>query len=154
MGQRSMERISDEEYDVLFTFRSALRQFLRWSDEASARVGLTSQQHQLLLAVRAHRGDAGPSIGEVASYLLIRHHSAVELVRRVELMGMIARETDTHDQRVVRLRLTDEGHRVLDQLTNDHMAELERAASTLHISEDFLLRLSEDFLDKVPRQDA
>lgn len=146
--------VTDEQYQVLYTFRLALRRFTRWSDEASAEAGLTSQQHQLLLGVRAHPDTQAPSIGDVAGYLMIRHHSAVELVRRVEAMGMLSRSADEHDHRVVRLELTERGARTLDGLSSAHMAELQRAAATLHVSEEVLQRLSEDFIETVPAEDA
>lgn len=139
-------KVSDEQYTILYTFRYALRHFMRWSQEQAALVGLTEQQHQLLLAVRAHQGTVGPSISEMAESLLIRHHSAVELIRRVEKLGMLSRTADPQDQRVVRLILTSKGQDILDSLTDAHLKELERAATTLHISEEFLNRLSEDFI--------
>ena len=56
-------------------------------DQARA-AGLTPAQHQLLLAVRGHDGD--PTIGDVAEHLMLRHHSAVELVDRAERAGLLA----------------------------------------------------------------
>ncbi len=149
-----MSQVSDEQYTILYTFRFALRHFMRWSQQQAALVGLTEQQHQLLLAVRAHPGDIGPSISEIADSLLIRHHSAVELIRRVEKSGLLARTHDTRDQRVVRLALTEQGREVLARLTDAHLKELERAAATLHISEEFLNRLSEDFIGNASRAHA
>ena len=69
----------------LLEFRTGLRRFLHWSEEQARAAGLTAAQHQLLLAVRGH--DGGPTIGEVAEQLLLRHHSAVELVDRAERPG-------------------------------------------------------------------
>ncbi len=143
------QTLSNEQYDVLYTFRLALRQFLRWSEDESARVGLTSQQHQVLLAIRAHPAPEPPSIGDIANYLMTRHHSAAELVRRIESMGLLVRESDPNDRRVVRLQLTPQGEDILAQLTASHMAQLQRAASMLQISEPFLQRLSEQFM-RVP----
>ena len=141
-----MTSVSDSDYRNLFVFRYALRQFLRWSDQQAAQIGLTPQQCQVLLAIRAHQRDCGPSIGEVAEYMLVRHHSAVEIVRRLERMGLVARNSDEHDQRVVRLHVTAEGDQLLQRLTSAQLSELEQAAQTLRIDQEFLLRLSHDFI--------
>jgi MarR family len=45
-------------------------------------VGITPARHQLLLSIRGHRDPRGPTIGEVAGYLLVRHHGAVERIDR------------------------------------------------------------------------
>jgi DNA-binding MarR family transcriptional regulator len=63
-------------------------------------------QHQLLLALKGHPEPAGPTIGEAAEYLNIRHHSAVGLVDRVERAGLLRRVRDAADARAVRLVLT------------------------------------------------
>src|ERR671933_2942464 len=98
---------ADEDYAVLLTFRLGLRQFLQWSAKQAAKVGLTSAQHQLLLAIRGHPDRRGPSVGELAEYLCIRHHSAVQLIDRTEQLGLIARNRiDDEDRRLVRLTLT------------------------------------------------
>lgn len=140
-----MTIISDEQFDALYTFRHALRSFMRWSEDRAAAAGLTGRQHQLLLAVRAHSADVGPSVGDVANFLLIKPHSAVELVNRVEAMGLVARVPDTSDQRVVRVTLTNAGIRVLDELTGAHLVELKRAAEELRASSEFVQQLAASF---------
>lgn len=117
-------RLTDAEYGALLRFRTGLRQFLHWSAERAKEAGLTPSQHQLLLVVRAVEGD--PTIGEVAEQLLLRHHSVVELVDRAVLAGLLNRDRDADDQRIVRLRLTDEGERRLALLTEQHRSELTR----------------------------
>ena len=120
------------DYQRLLEFRTGLRRFLRWSEEQAAAVGLTPAQHQLLLAVRGHPHRAGPTIREVADYLLLRHHSAVGLIDRAEGAGLVCRDRDTDDHRVVRLRLTALGRRRIEQLSETHLAELARFAPRLH----------------------
>jgi len=73
---------SETEFERLLAFRLALRRFLRWSEEQAAAEGVTSTQYELLLAIRGHRGEAGPTIGELAETLVLRHNSAVGLVDR------------------------------------------------------------------------
>lgn len=110
-------------------FRDGLRRFLRWSEDQAKAVGLTGTQHQLLLAVRGHRGP--PSIGEVAQHLLLRHHSVVELVDRAVAAGLVERIHDVDDQRVVRVRLSDSGVRKVEALAGAHLEELSRLRSQL-----------------------
>src|SRR5262249_15608674 len=123
--------LDDDQYGRLLTFRTALRRFLRWSDEQAAAAGLTAQQHQLLLAIRGHGSETPPTIGEVADHLLLRHHSAVELVDRAEQGGLVRRVVDREDRRVVHLVLTAKGQRLLDRLTAAHLEELARLAPTV-----------------------
>lgn len=118
--------VSQNDYERLLTVRTGLRRFERWSADQAAAHGLTSSQHQLLLAVRGHHAVTGPTIGQVADYLLIRHHSAVELVDRIEKGGLITRVRDTQDQRVVRLHVTTAGDQILTSLTSVHVEELAR----------------------------
>jgi DNA-binding MarR family transcriptional regulator len=123
--------LTDADYARLLDFRTGIRTFLRWSEQQASAVGLTPAQHQLLLAVRGHHDDAGPTVGEVAAYLLLRHHSAVGLVDRAEDAGLVTRVADESDQRVVRLRLTPLGSRRLRQLSELHLEELKRLAPRL-----------------------
>lgn len=116
--------VSAPDYAALLAFRTALRRFSRWSEGQARAVGLTHAQHQLLLAVKGHGDDRGPTIGDVASYLLLRHHSAVELVNRAQAGGLVERNRDDKDARVVRLRLTDLGEQRIAQLTQLHLDEL------------------------------
>lgn len=126
-----MPRLSERQYRDLLAFRVALRRFNRWSEDQARAVGLTHAQHQLLLAVRAHDDDRGPTIGEVADYLLLRHHSAVELVDRAVATGVLERLRDPEDARVVRLGLTPLGKERITQLTALHLEELRRLAPFL-----------------------
>jgi DNA-binding MarR family transcriptional regulator len=124
-------RLTDADYEDLLALRTGLRRFLRWSEQQAEATGLTPAQHQLLLAVRGHPDRRGPTIGEVADYLLLRHHSAVGLVDRAEEAGLVTRSRDAEDQRVVRLQLTAEGEEHLEALSAAHMEELHRLALKL-----------------------
>jgi len=125
--------LTDAQYRELLEVRTTLRRFLRWSEEQARAEGLTPAQHQLLLAVRGHSDRRGPTIGEVAAALLVRHHSAVGLIDRAEEAGLVRRIADRDDERVVRLRLSESGMRRLRRLSALHLGELRRlrAASPL-----------------------
>lgn len=125
------QELTQADYSRLLSLRTGLRRFERWSAQAAQGAGLTPAQHQLMLAIRGHGDDAGPTIGEAADYLLLQHHSAVGLVDRAEAAGLVCRARDAGDHRVVRLRLTVEGARRLERLSALHLQELDRLALQL-----------------------
>lgn len=118
--------LSSSEYAMLAAFRYKLRQFLAFSEKAAEGVGLTQQQYQALLAVRAHQGPGLLSITDLARQMLIKHHSAVGMVNRLEELGMVRREPAPDDRRKVGIRLTASGQRVFDKLASVHRGELRR----------------------------
>jgi DNA-binding MarR family transcriptional regulator len=122
---------SDEQYRQLLAFRTQLRRFDHWSREAASEHGVTHAQHQFLLAIRGSASAGGPPIGEVAEALLVRPHTAGELVDRLASGGFVERVQDDADHRRVRLRLTAEGERVLRDLTSVHLDELRRLGPVL-----------------------
>ena len=127
-----MSRLEQRDYERLLAFRTGLRRFLRWSGQQAEAAGITPAQHQLLLAVRGHPGPGGPTIGEIAGYLLVRHHSAVELIDRAAAAGLVARKADSEDGRTVRIALTADGKKRLERLAASHLEELDRLTSRLH----------------------
>lgn len=116
------------DYEALARFRRGLRAFLHFSEQAAQEAGLHPAQHQLLLAVKAltsgHAG--GPTIGDMADWLMLRHHSAVELVDRAAAAGLVQRHPDPEDARCQRLTLTAEGEGKLAVLSEQHRNELRR----------------------------
>jgi DNA-binding MarR family transcriptional regulator len=127
-----MPALDQAQYERLLRFRTGLRRFLRWSAEQATGAGLTPAQHQLLLAVRGHPDPRGPTVGDVARYLFLRHHSAVELIDRAQAAGLLERHSDPDDSRSVRLRLTEQGDERLQALAAAHLEELARLESELH----------------------
>lgn len=123
-------KLSTEDYEKLLEFRTSLRRFLRWSEAAARGAGLTPAQHQLLLAIRGHGGEAEPTVGELSEYLLLRHHSVVELIDRACKAGLVRRERDAEDHRVVRLALTPLGRRRIERLSQLHLEELRSVERT------------------------
>ena len=123
--------LPDDAYARLLALRTGLRRFEAWSARQARSAGLTAAQHQLLLAIRGHPHPEGPTIGEVADYLLLRHHSAVGLVDRAESAGLVCRSRGRDDRRLVRLQLTEVGAARLEALSALHLEELDRLALDL-----------------------
>jgi DNA-binding MarR family transcriptional regulator len=121
----------EADYAALAQFRYQLRTFLAFSEAAAQRAGLTTQQHQALLAIKGLAGPDGASVGDVAGFLLIRHHTAVELVGRMAKLKLISRETDPEDARRVLVKLTARGEQKLRSLSRIHLDELRAAAPAL-----------------------
>lgn len=117
--------IDEEDYSALAGFRFELRRFLRFSEQAARSAGLTPQQHQALLAVRA-AGDTGMLVGDLAEQLLLKPHSTSELVQRLVDHNLAAREQAEDDRRQVRIVLTDCARDILAGLSTSHRAELRR----------------------------
>jgi DNA-binding MarR family transcriptional regulator len=117
--------IDEDGYVGLAGVRQALRRFLNFSEVAATSAGITTQQYQAMLAVRASRKRA-LAIKDLAEELLIKPNGAVQLVDRLEAIGMVRRDTGARDRRVVIVSLTDLGDRVIAVLAADHMAELLR----------------------------
>jgi DNA-binding MarR family transcriptional regulator len=119
------------DYQILARFRYELRQFQAFSEAAANSSGLTAQQHQALLAIRGLSHHEPMSIGDLAGYLLVRHHTAVELVDRMAKLKVVNRSVDPADRRRVLVQLTPEGERRLQRLSRMHLQELRVMGPTL-----------------------
>ena len=136
-------RPSEDELRALANFRYALRQFLAFSEQAASDIGLTMQRYQALLAIKTFRAGAHISVGELAEQLLIRDHSAAELVSRLEQAKLVKRKNDPLDRRRSLVVLTALGDRRLAQLAFVHLRKLRaeksaflRLFETEHHSDD------------------
>jgi len=125
------DALTDADYRALGDFRQAIRQFLAFSEEGAKAHGLTSQQHQALLAIRAHPGPEPMSIGELARSLLIKNHSAVELVARLVERDLVARRDADADRRRVILALRPRGIECLEAISRRNFERLNDGADIL-----------------------
>jgi DNA-binding MarR family transcriptional regulator len=117
--------LDDADYAALAEFRHTIRRFLAFSEAHAARVGLTPQQHQALLAIRAAQPDQA-TVGHVADQLVLKPHSATGLVDRLAGLELITRETAENDRRRALLRLTDKALGILEELSATHRDEIQR----------------------------
>lgn len=131
LPKNTTRQLSDADYETLASFRHALRRFIVFSEAVAVTEGLAAQQHQALLAIKGM--DHSPSVGELAERLMIRHHSAVELVGRLVRMGLVSRRPDPTDRRRVRVSLTPLAEQKLAGLSAAHLEEL-RAIRPLLVS--------------------
>jgi DNA-binding MarR family transcriptional regulator len=123
--------LDQSDFEHLLDLRTGLRRFLRWSQEQAKAAGLTPAKHQLLLAVRGHPGPSAPTVGELADYLVLRHHSAGELISRAVKDGLVRRSPDPTSKSLVRVTLTPAGGAKLDALAEAHVEEIAHLAPTM-----------------------
>lgn len=130
-GRRAAS-VRTEGYRTLAEFRHVLRRFLAFSEAEARARGLTRRQHQAILAIRGYaEGRGGVTIGVLAERLLIRHHSAVELVDRLVKAGLARRADAKEDRRRVNVVLTPKAEALLVDLSAAHLAELRRLRPVL-----------------------
>lgn len=83
------------------------------------------EQYEALLAIKAFSGSPGLTIGQLSERLQVKHHTAVSLVDKLELAGLVHRERGLEDRRRVYAQLTGAGSRVLAQTAVLHRRELQ-----------------------------
>lgn len=130
-SRRQKSDLTDAEYRKLAAFRQALRGFVAFSAAEAEAVGLTSRQHQVLLAIRGWRDSTPPNIKSLAERMMIRHNSAVGLIQRLEVAGFIQRIGSAEDRRLIQLSLTPKGKAALASLSASHLAELRQRGPRL-----------------------
>lgn len=124
-------RIRDTEYAALAELRYRIRQFLRGSDHAAETSGLEAQQYQMLLAIRGLPDPNDASIRRLAERLLLRHHSAVGLIDRLEARGYVRRTPSIRDHRQLCVVLLPRGQRALERVVHERLHELRESGHAL-----------------------
>ena len=117
--------ISDRDYRTLASVRAELRKFAHFTEQVTSRAGLTPQQHQILLAIRAS-DDAELTIGELAEIMLLKPHSVSGMADRLQKLDLVERTRRSQDRRSIGLRLTPKAAAVLESLGQTHKDELRR----------------------------
>ncbi len=123
--------LKNAEYQALAEFRYQIRGFLNLSEQAARAAGLEPQHHQLLLAVKGAPPSRETTISYLAERLQLQHHSLVELLDRLEARHLVRRVRGSADRRVVLVRITPRGERLLRQLTLHHRNLLRSAGPAL-----------------------
>jgi len=125
-------KLGPADYERLAAFRLALRHFLARTEANARSVGLTPQQHQAMLSIKGgYPGRETISISELAQHLLIKNHSAVELVARLVKAGLVVRDPSGDDRRTVWVSITPSGEAILRELSQASFDELATSALAL-----------------------
>jgi DNA-binding MarR family transcriptional regulator len=117
--------LDDKDYQVLAAVRAELRGFAHFTEQVVKTAGLTPQQHQVLVALRAAKGGE-LSIGNLAEMLMLQPHSVSGLADRLEAVGLVERVRSETDRRSVTLRLSDKASALMSSLSKTHRNELRR----------------------------
>ena len=117
--------IDDRDYKVLASVRAELRSFAHFTERVTSGAGLTPQQHQILLALRAADG-LELTIGQLAETMFLKPHSVSGMADRLAAQGLVERVRSEEDRRSIRLRLTGKAQEVLASLGQAHKDELRR----------------------------
>ena len=105
-----MKKLTLADYRALAEFRYQIREFFAFSDRAVLAAGLERGQYQLMLAIKGMPEGQRPRIRELANQLHVQHHSAVELINRLEAGGYVRRERTEEDRREVLSMEEDRRH--------------------------------------------
>lgn len=125
------EKITSAEYRALAELRYRIRLFLRAGDATALSEGLEPQQYQMLLAIRGLEEDELATVGTLAGRLAIKHHSAVELIDRLEKRGFVKRLREKEDRRQVRILLLPRGEKALAGVVEERISELRASGAAL-----------------------
>jgi len=116
--------LTKADFESISELRYQIRRFLRFSEEAVRRAGLTPLQYLLLLHLRGFPGRDWATIAELAERLQAQHHGVVALVLRCEKLGLVAKRPGRNDRRQVEVSLAPSGARRLRRLVLLHRSEL------------------------------
>ena len=129
---------------------TALADLERTTDESAAdeelasrlRVAVTRLNRKLRQQAPAQASALGtvkrlvnPTLGELAADEQVQPPTVTRLVASLESAGLVVRETDGVDRRVVRVKITAEGRRNLQRIRTLKNALLTRRLTALHPSE-------------------
>ena len=117
--------IDDRDYKILASVRAELRSFAHFTERVTGGAGLTPQQHQILLALRA-ADNLELSIGQLAEIMFLKPHSVSGMADRLASQGLVERVRSAKDRRSISLHLTQKAKDVLASLGQVHMDELRR----------------------------
>src|SRR6267378_3757071 len=123
--------ITSAEYRALAELRYLIRKFVGEGDAAARAAGLEPQQYLLLLALRGLPEGQEATIRTLADRLALKHHSAVELIDRLEVHGYVRRSRNRDDRRRVLVTLLPRGEKLLEQVARDRIGELRASGAAL-----------------------
>src|SRR5258708_7012859 len=123
--------ITSDEYRALADLRYLIRKFVGEGDAVARAGGREPQQYLLLLALRGLPEGVEATIRTLADRLALKHHSAVELIDRLEAHGYVRRSRSRDDRRRVLVALLPRGEKLLDQVARDRIGELRASGAAL-----------------------
>ena len=118
------KKITSAEFRALAEMRYRIRLFLKEGDASARKAGLEPQQYLMLLAIRGLAPEMPAKIQTLADRLVLKHHSAVELLDRLERRGYVKRTRGRQDRRQVLVSLMPRGEKILETVVQQRISEL------------------------------
>jgi DNA-binding MarR family transcriptional regulator len=134
-----VKKITATEFRALAELRYRIRLFLKEGDATARAEGLGPQQYLMLLAIRGLPPEMPGKIRTLADRLALKHHSAVELVDRLEQHGYVKRTRSRADKRQVLVSLLPKGQKLLERVVLKRIGELRTSGRELVQAIDALL---------------
>jgi DNA-binding MarR family transcriptional regulator len=121
-----------------------LRRVRRRDDES----GVTAP-HLSALSVLVFGG--ARTLGELAEAEQVRPPSITRIVRNLEADGLVEREPDPADRRIVRVRATEQGRRILEEGRRRRIADLAARLSTVKAEDLETLERAAELIERIVR---
>jgi DNA-binding MarR family transcriptional regulator len=110
--------VAENPYRQAAEFRTALRRFLRRSEDLARANGITPAQYMLLLQIGG-APDGTTTVSELVAALALTQSAVTELVQRAGQAGLVTRKGSATDGRVVHLSLTESGAAKLEAVHSE-----------------------------------
>jgi len=125
------KELTTAEYQALAELRYRIRKFLREGDMVATETGLEPQQYLLLLMIRGIPNGQEATVSSLAERVVLKHHSVVELIDRMEAHGYVRRSRSREDRRTVLVSLLPRGEKLLEQVAQHRVGELRASGAAL-----------------------
>jgi DNA-binding MarR family transcriptional regulator len=136
--------MKDLKTDITLDFLRISNILSRYGAKMVSDVGLTSIQQWVILRTIINRGDI--SIGELKEETLVTKQNMTGMINRLQQANLVTIFPDPEDKRRTRVKITDEGRRVYEQLKS---ARNDFNAETYHIYNDKEIMLLSDLLNRL-----
>jgi DNA-binding MarR family transcriptional regulator len=123
--------ITTPEYLALAELRYRIRKFVHEGDAVATAAGLEPQQYLLLLMIRGIPEGQEATVSNLAERLVLKHHSVVELIDRLETHGYVRRNRSREDRRSVLVSLLPRGEKMLEEVAQHRISELRATGAAL-----------------------
>jgi DNA-binding MarR family transcriptional regulator len=142
---RRVPAVPSREQEVFLSLLRTAESLARGLEQALKPSGLTATQYNVLRILRG-AGPGGLPCREIAARMITHDPDVTRLLDRLERLGLVERQRNDADRRVVTARITPEGQRLLAAL-DDPIAALHRR-QLAHLSPEHLAMLI-DLLQRV-----
>ncbi len=136
--------MEDFKTNITLDFLRISHRLSRYGAKMVADVGLTSIQQWVILRTIINKGDI--SIGELKEETLVTKQNMTGMINRLQQSNLVTIFPDLEDKRRTRVKITEEGRRVYEQLKS---ARDDFNAETYHIYNDQEILVLSDLLSRL-----